>query len=78
MPKTDVMQIEILEDGTIKTTTDPISGANHQNAEEFLRFVARSAGGETTRVRRKDVHTHSHSHDHSHDHSHEDDHEHQH
>lgn len=67
-----MMQIEILEDGTIKTTTDPISGANHQNAEEFLRTMARLAGGETTRVRRGDAHSHTHTHAHGeeHDHSH--------
>jgi hypothetical protein len=73
----DVMQIEILEDGTIKTTTDPISGANHQNAEEFLRFVARMAGGETTRTRRTDAHHHSHSHSHSHSHEHTHEHTHE-
>ena len=48
----DIMDIEILEDGTIKTTTDPISGANHANAEEFLRFVGRMAGGEVERKRK--------------------------
>ena len=62
--KTDVMNIEILPDGRIKTTTDPISGANHSNAEEFLKFIARMAGGETTIVRRKEAHTHSHTHIH--------------
>jgi hypothetical protein len=74
--KTDTMQIEILEDGTIKTTTDPISGANHANAEEFLRFMARMAGGETTRQRRTDAHHHHGEHEHAHDHDGE--HEHQH
>lgn len=61
----DAMQIEILEDGTIKTTTDAVSGANHSNAEEFLRFVARECGGETTRTRRSDVHAHVHTHTHN-------------
>jgi hypothetical protein len=60
--KNDEMTIEILEDGTIKTTTNPISGANHQNAEEFLKSMARLAGGETTRVRRNDRHEHGHTH----------------
>lgn len=66
----DTMRIEILEDGTIKTTTDPISGSNHQNAEQFLRMMATLAGGETTRVKRTDVHGHVHHHDHDHDHEH--------
>ena len=56
----DVMEIEILEDGTIKTTTDPISGANHANAEQFLRFMGQMTGGEQTRVRKGTGHTHTH------------------
>ena len=69
--KTDNIQIEILEDGTIKITTDPISGANHANAEGFLNFMARMAGGETSREHRKDkAVTHTHSHGHTHTHSH--------
>lgn len=74
MLKQDSLTIEILPDGTIKTTSDAVSGANHSNAEQFLRLMATLAGGETTRVKRKDVHSHSHSHTHSHDH--DTDHEH--
>lgn len=69
--KNDNIQIEILEDGTIKVTTDPISGANHANAEGFLNFMARMAGGETTREKRTDkpvTHTHEHGHKHTHSH----------
>lgn len=62
MAKDDNMIIEILEDGTIKTTTDAISGANHQNAEEFLKSMARLAGGETVRVKRNDRREHGHTH----------------
>lgn len=51
----DKVQIEILEDGTIKMTTDPISAPNHQNAEQFLKTVSRLAGGETSREQRKDT-----------------------
>ena len=67
--KIDKLVIEILEDGTIKTTTDEVGAANHDNAELFLRAMARLAGGETTRRRRTDVkpcHTHSHSDGHLH------------
>lgn len=74
MLKSDAMTIEILEDGTIKTTTDAVSGANHANAEQFLKFMATTAGGEHTRTRRGDVHSHG-SHSHSHDHG---DHDHEH
>ena len=60
----DKLVIEILQDGTIKTTTDDIGAVNHDNAEQFLRAMARLAGGETTRRRRTDAkpsHAHSHT-----------------
>ena len=63
----DGLEIEILEDGTIKTLTSKVSAANHQNAEQFLQFVARLAGGQTTRQHRPDaLHTHGH-HTHTHE-----------
>jgi hypothetical protein len=66
------MRIEILLNGQIKTTTDAVSAPNHSSAEAFLRDVAKLAGGETTRERRKDVNPahHHHTHDHDHEHSH--------
>ena len=66
--KNDEIEIEILLDGGIKVTTDPVSGANHQNAEQFLREMGRLAGGDTTRARR---HNHKHQHNHTHEHEHE-------
>ncbi len=67
----DQMTIELLPDGTLKTTTDEISPANHDGAESFLRNVAKLAGGETTREARKDVnHAHVHAHEHGHTHQH--------
>ncbi len=62
----DTLTIEILEDGTIKTTSDVVSVANHENAEQFLSSMARLAGGETTREARKDVKHAYHSHAHLH------------
>ena len=68
----DTLTIEILSDGTIKTTTDPISKQNHQSCELFLQGVATLAGGETKRERRTDAaalqrahqgHHHSHTHE---------------
>lgn len=69
----DKIEIEILEDGTIKTSTDKVSMANHSNAEGFLREMARLAGGVVKRVIKggasaahalhvhaSDGHTHSH------------------
>lgn len=70
----DTLTVEITENGTIKTTTDQVSAANHANAEQFLKFMAAQLGGDRTRTRRGDVHshgTHTHSHDHEeHDHDH--------
>lgn len=75
---TDKMMIEILEDGTIKLTSDPISAPNHANAEQFFQTVARLAGGENVREKRSDKHSHHHHHGHSHSHEHDGEHEHQH
>ncbi len=52
--KEDILIVEILDDGTIKTTTDKISGANHANAEQFLRTSSQMVGGET-RIQRRAV-----------------------
>jgi hypothetical protein len=71
----DTMTIEILPDGTIKTTTDPVSPANHDSAERFIKAMSVLAGGETTRVARTDpaamARTKHHGHDHAHDHGHD-------
>lgn len=67
----DSLTIEILEDGTIKTTSNAVSAVNHENAEQFLKAMARLAGGETTREARKDVkHGHVHLHVHAKQHHH--------
>jgi hypothetical protein len=63
----DQLKIEILEDGTIKTTSDEVSAANHETAEQFLRAMARLAGGETVRESRKDIKGNDHVHDHKDD-----------
>lgn len=60
---TDKIQIIILADGTIKSTTDEISAPNHQLAEDFLKMLARLSGGESVRVRRTDVYRHTHGHE---------------
>lgn len=51
----DKLTLEILPDGTIKTTSDSISGANHDNAENFLRNIVQLAGGKSTRTMRTDL-----------------------
>jgi hypothetical protein len=62
------MTIEILPDGTVKTTTDPISPANHQSAEAFMKDLQTLTGGLVSRkARGKHAHVHHQEHaDHSH------------
>lgn len=54
----DELHIQILEDGTIKTSTGQFSPANHQSAEQFLADVARLTGGAV--LRNKQPHAHPH------------------
>lgn len=58
----DKLTIEVLADGTIKTSTDSISPANHRQAEEFMRLLAALTGGETTRARNVKGQQHGHRH----------------
>lgn len=66
----DLLEIEILEDGTIKCRTSKVSAANHQGAEAFLQLIARLGGGNTTRTKRTDAHRHEHVHSHEGEHQH--------
>ena len=74
----DILQIEVLPDGTLKISTDKVSMVNHMAAESFLREASRLMGGTTTRTRKvntnlrhvldahcADGHTHD-EHDHAH------------
>lgn len=64
----DKIQIEILEDGTIKVSTDRVSMPNHVNAEGFLRQMFALTGGEITRrAKHAASHVFGQSHSHSHD-----------
>lgn len=65
----DTIRIDILKDGTVKTTTDPISAENHQSAEAFLSLLASLLGGDVTVEHRVDAHTHQHHHDHAREHN---------
>lgn len=58
------MQITVLEDGTIKTETADMSGPSHKAADDFLKMVARLAGGEVTEEKVKHGHVHNHAHEH--------------
>jgi hypothetical protein len=58
----DNIKIEILADGTIKSTTDAVSPENHTNAEAFMKLLASLTGGESHRQARGDVPVHQHHH----------------
>lgn len=48
----DQITVKILQDGTLKITTDKISPPNHVNAEKLLNDIAKELGGKQERVRR--------------------------
>lgn len=60
----DKIEIEILEDGQIKVVTDQISPVNHLNADEFLAYLSKLAGGQETREKRKHGYTYVHQQQH--------------
>ena len=67
----DIIDIEILDDGTIKFKTDAVSEANHLSADEFLASVIDLAGGKhTVEHRTKGAKAHVHQHRKAHGHNH--------
>lgn len=60
----DVVTFRILEDGTIRTTTGHLAGANHTSADQLLNTVQKLAGGETKIARHGDHHHHQKTHVH--------------
>ena len=57
----DKMDIEILEDGTMKISTDQISMPNHTGAEGLIRELVKAAGGDSNRVRKANHVIHEHN-----------------
>lgn len=65
----DIIDIEILDDGTIKFKTEDISEANHLSADEFLNEVVELAGGtRKTEHRQRPAKAHKHLHHKAHTH----------
>lgn len=62
----DIMTVEVLQDGSLKISTDKISMPNHTNAEGLIRELVTGMGGKSHRVR-KGMHTHTHSQKHEHE-----------
>lgn len=59
---TDKLDIEILEDGTLRIQTDKISGPNHMSADQLLAEINKLVGGPVQTQKRPHVHTHVHAH----------------
>ena len=71
----DSMKVEILQDGTIKADSGPISQQNHMTAEAFLRNVAQAGGTKQERKHKQGfigaaLHTMQHALGTAHDHHH--------
>ncbi len=67
--KTDSMTIEILADGSLKVSVDPVSAGNHMPAEKMLLEMFKGIGADrnditTTHKHGGKYHTHTHGHDH--------------
>ena len=62
--KEDTIIFEVLENGDLKATTDPISPANHIGAENLFRFLDEVTGSKGVRKKRtgKPIHVHTHDH----------------
>lgn len=58
--KHDDIEIEILDDGRVKVITPGISGTNHKNADELLKFMSQQLGGTVEKTKAKRSHSHSH------------------
>mgnify|MGYP001570028181 CR=1 FL=1 len=60
----DTIEVEILDDGSLKISADSISMANHGTAEALIRELLTLAGGEIQRNKKGLPHHHHHEHEH--------------
>lgn len=61
----DTINLEILEDGTVRISTDKISAGNHRQADEVLAAIDALLAG-AVETKHKHGHTHNHTHTHNH------------
>jgi hypothetical protein len=54
----DKINIEILEDGQLKITTEGISSVNHCSADELLKMLSDLMGGTSIKTKTRQGHTH--------------------
>jgi len=64
----DKMTFRILDDGTVRTIVDGISGVNHASADALVKGIDGLLAGKVDVQRRGDAHQHAHDHSHAHDH----------
>ncbi len=57
----DIINIQVLEDGTFKISTDSVSMPNHTNAEGLIKQIVADAGGEVQRVKKPTIVGHVHN-----------------
>jgi len=57
----DKIDIEILEDGTIRFSTNAVSKKNHASADEFMAEIEKLCGGARIVEKRKQKYAHSHA-----------------
>lgn len=60
--KKDELLIDILPDGSLKISIDPVSAANHGSAERLLKTVIDSLGGDVTTKHKHGGKMHQHKH----------------
>jgi hypothetical protein len=66
----DIMNFEILEDGTITVKTSEISDGNHMSADALLADMEKLMGGTMTFTKNPDAKAHAHMHRHGVHHAH--------
>lgn len=57
----DIIDIDILSDGTIRSENGKISAPNHAGASKFFELLGEIAGGKVERTRRKQGQVHVHN-----------------
>ena len=55
---------EILPDGQLKIDVDGISPEAHMQADQLMKFLRESMGGDVIEQKKKTAHTHVHEHEH--------------
>lgn len=63
----DIIDVTILDDGSIKIETDKISPANHVGADALVKTITEKLGGKM-KIQPKGGKAHHHHHEHEHKH----------